>query len=582
MTLRPIHNQTIITDTAQSLQTYLDYSESETVVRPAFDLGHLSEAMKQISEDMQRTEAHANTLEKAAHTARIKAGHLHSILNSYRNLSIPPVRMPTELLIIVFQYCVHADVSGHVLSERATPWTLAQTCKRWRETVLETPSLWTVVRFNSQVMDIRRCHVQALNMLRTWLERSQTLPISCLAMFDDAKPSVFQAGILDLFIAHSDRWDAVDFTFGNQSDLYFRLSAVSRHLPFLYSCRFRVTISPDSLHSGERVLVHLDAPKLKDATLFVLSDTGGAFPEIVPPWSQLEELAWFSGTPRSFLDVAPSLTHLRYCCLNIAQDMNINNVQRFVLPSLCHFDIFGPFQSIVAILNRLSLPALEDLDMDFDELVGEAADYLLISLGRLQVRSRCYLRHLSAPFSLFSSPNAPLLVERISSVDELRILISTEEDAQQAIDNFTGAKMFRSLKTLHLLFREPPDDDPTLFSRMVDVVESRRSLHDSFTQLERLSLDMMRPSSFAEDRISTHLQPFKKLAELQQDGLILLGRVVEHKWCSLYGDAHWNAGDFQRAARRWARFGYSDWLYEEEIAGYLNACHLFYLPAFIH
>ncbi|ESK80826.1 hypothetical protein Moror_4314, partial [Moniliophthora roreri MCA 2997] len=565
-------NAATAAEIVQSLHAYLNPG-TQDVYLPTFDLDHLSDIIKQISTDMHRAQSHANTLEEAALSARTKASHLHSILNSYKNLSVPLVRIPEELLALIFEHCVRTDSSGHAFSMRATPWVLAQTCRRWRAAALATPSIWSVVRVNTKLMGARQCHERSLDMLQIWLDRSQKLPISCLAIFDEAKPFAFNAQVLDIFITRSSRWLSVDFDFGSQSELYYRLPAVNSHLPMLYSSRFNVSIQEGAEHAGRHEFLSWNTPNQKEATFLIGSNSQGCSLEIVPTWRQLEEFTWLLNTPKGFLDVAPAFSLLRYCHLSISRDADVNGVQRCILPSLRHFDIFGPFRSALVILNCLSLPALQDLDMDFHESIGTAADHLLISLGRLQARSRCHLRHISAPFPLFSSPNAPSLVEKFGPVVELRILLSTEEDNQQAIDNFRSTNIFRQLTTLHLLFREQPDSESTLFSEVVSVVEVRRSSKAGVSALENLSLDLIRSSSSTDDRISAHLPPFQRLLQLEQGGLLLLGAVVGHKWCSIYGDAHWNSGDFQRAARRWARFGHCDWLYEWEIDYYLKHGH---------
>ncbi|ESK81514.1 hypothetical protein Moror_15675 [Moniliophthora roreri MCA 2997] len=573
MTQNPIHGSAHslanLSDSAQSLLDYLD-PESQNVSLPIFDIDHLSDAMKQITIHIQRVQTHVDVFEGAALTARTRVSHLQSLLKSYQNLSIPIVRMPSELLALVFEYCVQADTGGHALSHHATAWVLGQTCQRWRTVALSTPSLWRIIRVNTRILNRCDCHTNHLTMLRTWLERSRQIPISCLAILDDQEKSEINANILDLLITHSNRWYAVDFTFGRQGSLYERFSAMEGSLPVLRACRLKVTINAESERLGGRRWSVWDAPNLKEATFYVVSDRDHILHEIIPQWTQLEELAWMLNTPIPFLDVASSFTNLRYCYIDISTDVDIPTTQRCVLPCLRHLDVAGPFYSVLGIINRLSLPSLQDLDLDFDEHIGGVADHLLLSLGRLQARSSCHLRHLSAPFPMFSSPNASLLVEKIGTVDDLRVLLSTEEDNKPAIDNFIGGRVFRGLRTLHLLFREPPDEDPTLFSRAVDMVQSRRTLHPGVSRLEKLSLDFVRSPFSADERISTRLQPFQKLKELQRDGLILLGRAVDNKWHSIYGDAHWNAGDFRRAARRWARFGYSDWLYEQEIADYLK------------
>ncbi|ESK80824.1 hypothetical protein Moror_4318 [Moniliophthora roreri MCA 2997] len=434
----PTNNHAALTDIADSLSAYLD-SNAQSESLPAFDFDHLSEVMMQITADMQRAQMHANAYEEAASSARMKASRLRSILNSCKNLSTPLVRMPSEVLAIIFEHCIQVDTAAHVFSPHAMPWVLSQTCRKWRSTVLSMPSLWTVVRVNTRIMGFLR-HRKSLLPLQIWLSRSYPLPISCLAILDDPKTGVFNADVLELLVHHSTRWYAVHITLGAQCDLYHQLCCADLHLPSLHSVFLKAHISSHPDGARMHVSTVWEAPNLTDATLLVESESADLSPAIVPRWSQLEELAWSSNTSKAFLDVASTFVNLRYCTLDIIHDVDTQDIHRAALPRLRHLETFGSFRSTLLILNHLSLPSLEYLDLDFDECIDSVADHILISLGRLQARSRCNLRHLSAPFSLFSSPNTPVLVEKIGTVEGLRVILSVEEDSEQAILNFARSK----------------------------------------------------------------------------------------------------------------------------------------------
>ncbi|ESK81699.1 hypothetical protein Moror_15843 [Moniliophthora roreri MCA 2997] len=263
--------------------------------------------------------------------------------------------------------------------------------------------------------------------------------------------------------------------------------------------------------------------------------------------------------PRPYLAV--------HCYVKISHHVEVDSLQHFTLPQLRRLDISGSYQSIVAIMHRLCLPSLQRLDVDTDEQIGAVADQLLSSVARLQLRSSCNLYSLAAPFTLFSSPNSPSLAEKLGTVQDVRLL-STEEDNVRAISNFLHSTMFRDLNTLHLLFRELPDKDPALFLDMVQVVTARshqQPLPYGASRLERLALDVIRPWVLPQIHISAQLEPFQRILRLQSDGLVLLGKVVDGKWFSFFGDAHWSDEDLRMSARRWARFGYSDWLHRSEV-----------------
>ncbi|KAI3603919.1 hypothetical protein WG66_004478 [Moniliophthora roreri] len=559
-----------LSETAQSLHDYLD-PHARTVHLPAVDYNGLSDAMKQLAIDMERMTAHADTYEEAAVIARKKARHMQRILNSYKNSLIPLVQMPPEVLALVFERCVELDTSGHALSGRSMPWVLSHTCRRWRSIILSTPSLWQILRLDTAYLQ-GRSHDNLLDVLQTWLERSQPLPLSCFAMLEEEEWEHFNGKVVDALIQHASRWRHVDLCFGTQRQLFHRLRKVDPYLPFLLSIRIEVILAGSPEPPGN-ITMQWEAPNLKEATLFIQNDSKATNPALALPWSQLEEFEWSPNIPKTFLHLPPSFDNLRYCYLRISHHVDVDILSRHTLPRLRRFDLSGSYRSIISILDRLILPILERLDTDTDEQIGPVADQVLFSIARLQLRSACQISSLSAPFSLFSSPSSPLIMEKVGTIHELRVLLSAEENNEQAFSNFLLPTMFPNLKVLHILYREPPEEVLSLFSRMVQMVESRRNpqtLRHGLRQLEKLSFDVIRLSEMPDLRISTHLAPFQRLLQLQRGGLVLLGSVVDGKWHSYYGDGGWNDEDFRRSARRWARFGYSDWFYDREVEDYLK------------
>ncbi|ESK81701.1 hypothetical protein Moror_15840, partial [Moniliophthora roreri MCA 2997] len=565
MTLETVQDPVALSEVARYLHDYLD-PNAQNIELPAVDFDHISDAMKQITVDVERIHVHADTYEEAALTARKKALHMQSILNSYRNLSIPLVRMPTEILTLLFESCVRSDTGGDSLSHEAMPFVLSHVCRRWRMIVNSMPSLWQTIRLHNQKTVAHNRCLPSLSILRLWLDRSEPLPISCLAILDAPDLCEYNLKTLNLLIQHSQRWFAVHFSFGNQGGLYHHLCSIPPLLPLLRHFRVEVDIRIGS----HLVLATWTAPNLKEATLLVQS-TSSTATTVRLPWSQLEGLVWFPNTPRSFLDISSAFLRLRRCCIQISRHVDIDSLHQSTLPHLHQFEISGPYRSIIEILCCVSLPALEILDVDPDEQIGPVADQLLSAIARLQLRSPCDIRCFSAPFSLFSSPNSPALVSNIDTIQELRISISTEEENDISITNLMGPNTLRNLKVLHLLFREPPEEDVTLLDKIVELVAFRRQRKPSSGLcLDKLSLDVIRTPEVPDIHISIQSKAFQKLFKLQREGLSLLGSAMNEEWHSFFGDTRWSNEDLQRAAQYWERFGYSDWLFEQEIDDYIT------------
>ncbi|KAK7019153.1 hypothetical protein VNI00_018185 [Paramarasmius palmivorus] len=505
------------------------------------------------------------TIDHATTTLR-----LQPILSFYQDSPAPLARIPTEILILIFEFCVQSDTSGHSLSRYAMPFVLSQVCRRWRMIATSAPSLWQNIQVLPELL-VPWQRFPPSNRLRLWLDRSYPLPITCLALLDSPELAVHNAELLDVLMAHSARWFTMDFTFGEQSDLFYQLCSQCSILPQL-SC-FRVEVKIEDGGIDATVPTSWIAPNLKDAVLLVQTGSMDVRHHLSLPWSQLEDFEGIFCTPKPFLDISPNFTHLRRCCLQISQHFDIPSLSYSTLLSLRHFEISGPYLSIVLVLNRLSLPALQILDVDPEEQIGPVADALFSLILRLQTRSSFRLHSFSTPFSLFSSTNSLTMAKSFASIQELRILLSHEEETGTSIYNLAHAEMFPNLRALHLLFREMSDEDYSLFARMVDVIDFRRKPRKHYPDvvpLEEVSVDVIRDSDGPQLHIPTHTIAFRTLLKMQGEGLVLLGKVVRGEWYSYFGDTRWSEEDLEQGAQWWARFGYNAWLFDPEIAAYVE------------
>lgn len=76
----------------------------------------------------------------------------------------PPIsRLPVELLVKTFSYCV---------DEKCRPMTLSQVCRLWREIVCETKGLWTIVDLS--LLEEAKHHIRLArdaNLRVVWFDR---------------------------------------------------------------------------------------------------------------------------------------------------------------------------------------------------------------------------------------------------------------------------------------------------------------------------------------------------------------------------------------------------------------------------
>ncbi|KAK7042900.1 hypothetical protein VNI00_008635 [Paramarasmius palmivorus] len=433
-------------------------------------------------------------------------------------------------------------------------------------------------------------------MLRTWLERSRPLPVSCFARFDPEKPLSFHLQVLDMFIQESRRWFMVAFDLISQPELYYRLSSVHPHLPLLHFCDIAVQLCggggdtpPPAVENPLPVIRYIwHTPRLQHFRLCTpdLRLPQRFIMEIIPSSStRLEEIHLCQETPADFFAIAPGLTfnNLRSCHLTIIQRSqiihNLNMNTLCLIPRLQHLDLSARIPNIIVILENLILPSLLYLDIEFGYLVGgfpTLSNRVLVALGELQARSHCHIKRLSAPLSLFASPDTPTLVNKFGPVYELRVLLNTKEKMynQLAFERFTqrlgsGPGIFDKVTTLHVSLYEDLQDDATLelFSSVVDMLESRLSC--PLRRLERISFDSA--SGKSKNGWSVEFEPVDRILKLAQaNGIVLLGNVVAGEWVSMYDSYFWSLMDFERELYRWNRSGRCDWVGKSGAERYLE------------
>ncbi|KAF8840446.1 hypothetical protein BDN67DRAFT_968527 [Paxillus ammoniavirescens] len=91
----------------------------------------------------------------------------------YMSTSDPPIlRLPEELLIIIFDCLISSPPPNKFPFAVSAPTLLSQVSRRWRTIISTTPSMWTQVPISP---------FQSLNTLRSFLHNSLSLPISVTA-----------------------------------------------------------------------------------------------------------------------------------------------------------------------------------------------------------------------------------------------------------------------------------------------------------------------------------------------------------------------------------------------------------------
>ncbi|KAF8907221.1 hypothetical protein CPB85DRAFT_1415353 [Mucidula mucida] len=127
-----------------------------------------------------------------------------------------PMRsVPDDILYEIFSHCIpnwtsdnlrHGQCNPHdSLDVKNEPWTLGQVCSRWRNVVLQLPSLWSTVvlhfpKYRSKDQD------HLLARLRLLLERSRACDLTVIAATDYVASFGIENPLIALLRQTSHRW----------------------------------------------------------------------------------------------------------------------------------------------------------------------------------------------------------------------------------------------------------------------------------------------------------------------------------------------------------------------------------------
>ncbi|KAG7086002.1 hypothetical protein E1B28_003525 [Marasmius oreades] len=494
-------------------------------------LNDLPDIIKQTELGVEALEAKEAELEGAWIEARRQRLQMRSTLNSYRNYATFIFRLPNELLVLVFERCVDT-YTGHTLSKHAIPWVLAQTCRRWRHVVLRTPSLWNPIR-----IDTRRLPQSPIQMMKSWLERSQTVLLSCTALID-APPSEadVEEQIFQQVLAHSHRWGHLAIELRARCDLYYRFAS-AKHLFFSNLRSLHIFVEAPPSYTIAPPVLNLSAPSLSNLEISFV-------------------------TSKKFLEIINALTVLENCHLSISSGFILDVQMVAFSPSLRYLEVLGPLSNMINLLYYISTPSLLRLFLsppDCSTIPSVAAHRLLQSVVSFQTRSQCRLRRLRVPITFFTSNTSPRNFDCLSSVQELHVCLEAHNSHQCFIQNLRNIDVLPHLKEMHVLVLYDRVEETFRFflSQFLDMVELRRrsaksrSSRQSSVMLESIEIDMIRKYGRPKVSISINYTISARLARLQREGLTLLGGVRDGKLHPFHSSL--NYWDIEKHEKRWSQ-----------------------------
>ncbi|KAJ7212636.1 hypothetical protein GGX14DRAFT_564385 [Mycena pura] len=164
---------------------------------------------------------------------------LKQCVDAHFALVSPMRRLPDDILREVFVETLPSTRNTAIISTEG-PLLLCRVCKLWRSIALTTPRLWASVHI--VVPDRARIH-RLIDILRSWLGRSGTVPLAITMLLSQAwTPDCNVAAVFAFLASASRQWKDLDLTLPLDGDDVTALSAVSSEdVPVLRSVKIRLT-----------------------------------------------------------------------------------------------------------------------------------------------------------------------------------------------------------------------------------------------------------------------------------------------------------------------------------------------------
>ncbi|KAJ7135091.1 hypothetical protein C8R46DRAFT_1325848 [Mycena filopes] len=298
-----------------------------------------------------------------------------------RNAAIlSPLRwMPVEILSEIFSWTLPSDwelLQRGRIDVRDSPWTLSQTCSRWRTIAIHSPSLWSFIGIYCGYENLAVIH--PLELLKTQLERASHLRIHFTADYLSAHSEHLLA-LFKLFVKHSAMWVDVNLTLA--TELVPTLTSIpSDGLPLLRNLWLKWTPDSEPLDQEARIDCFINARALRSVKL--RSEEW----HVRLPSHQLTRYEATSSWDchLQILQNAPNLIEARIYVPEeeenprVIPDGSILELRSLKLLDLSHSDI----------MNCLRVPALRELSLsDADEATPRHIDSMVL-------RSSCILEAL--------------------------------------------------------------------------------------------------------------------------------------------------------------------------------------------
>ncbi|CAA7258732.1 unnamed protein product [Cyclocybe aegerita] len=333
--------------------------------------------------------------------------------------------LPPEILSHIFTFCLPDfstfDTRKRDMRNNLMPLLLGAVCQHWRDIAWTTPALWNTFSLYIAGQDLETL----TGLTEQWLGRSGNLPLyirlSCEPKATTHGNNIMaRADQVILLIAalntHASRWRELDIRIPTYFFDTFHTNPLGRStLEYLY-------IDPPDGQSNSAETLHLvSTPSLKRLHL-----SSVYLASVQVQWDSITDIyasAFYLDECLEMFHRAPRLVSAAFPFIIGGDETHTLLESRLTLPSLKYLHLgHERGVSISALLDKIALPALEELSYDGSEKTLEVPPFV-----SLLTRSACPLRILTLTSSPVDEENIINLLSKIPSLKRLSIITTIFE-----------------------------------------------------------------------------------------------------------------------------------------------------------
>ena len=120
----------------------------------------------------------------------------------------PMTKIPSDILIEIFQIACKPVYNSYKVWQVATPLFIGSICRLWRDVAWSTPSLWSTIFLHVS----RTHHDTQIQLLGDWLLNARSTPLCIKLTTENEHESVIYAleAIMRILVTRSDYWLTFD------------------------------------------------------------------------------------------------------------------------------------------------------------------------------------------------------------------------------------------------------------------------------------------------------------------------------------------------------------------------------------